>query len=69
MCLVPKSNCRLNARGVAILFNNNFEYKISEIHADTDINYVALTISIGDQQLTLFLFMVQIMTIRCFMKI
>lgn len=35
-----------NARGVAILFNNNFEFKIKKVHKDTNGNFIIVIIEI-----------------------
>ena len=35
-----------NARGVAILFNNNFEFKIKKIHKDTNGNFIIIVLEI-----------------------
>ena len=37
---------RSNARGVAILFNNNFQYEVLSSIFDTDGNYICLTLKI-----------------------
>ena len=42
-----------NARGVCILFNNNFEFIIHRKKSDINGNYLALDISIEHQRLTL----------------
>ena len=42
-----------NSRGTAILFNNNFEYKIYKIEKDSNGNMLALDIEIQDLRFTL----------------
>ena len=44
---------RTNARGVAILFNNNFEYEVLETKIDSDGNYICLTLKISDWTLNI----------------
>ena len=36
---------RSNSRGVAILFKNNFEFKVKKIYKDTDGNYISVHVS------------------------
>ena len=48
-----KGDCILNgyssnSRGVAILFNTNFEYKILSVHKDTEGNMISVDINIGE---------------------
>ena len=47
------SSFKSNSRGVAILFNNNFEYDIKKIKVDTNGNFVAMDIVIEDYNMTL----------------
>ena len=42
-----------NSRGVAILLNNNFEYKVYNTYIDEQGNYIALDIEISDLRFTL----------------
>ena len=42
-----------NSRGVCILFNNNFEFKINRIKKDCEGNLLALDMSIEDNKVTL----------------
>lgn len=42
-----------NARGVIILFNNNFEYKINRYKRDTSGNYIIVDLSIQGENVTL----------------
>ena len=35
-----------NSRGVSILFNNNFEYKLMECNSDKDGNYIMINIEV-----------------------
>lgn len=44
---------RSNARGVSIMFNNNFEFKINKTQKDTEGNLIALDITIEDHKVTL----------------
>ena len=37
-----------NSRGVAILFNNNFEFKVKDIHKGDRGNYIILTVRIKE---------------------
>ena len=37
-----------NSRGVAILFNNNFEFKVKDIHTGDGGNYIILTVRIKE---------------------
>ena len=39
---------RTNARGVAILLNNDFEYEVLETKLDSEGNYICLTLKISD---------------------
>jgi hypothetical protein len=36
------SSYKSNARGVAILFNNNFEYKVKQLKIDTKGNMIVI---------------------------
>ena len=47
------SSFRSNSRGVAILFNNNFQYKVKNIKSDDNGNLLVLDIEIGDYCVTL----------------
>ena len=42
-----------NSRGVAILFNNNFDYDVAKVDKDVDGNYVALSLRIYGYTITL----------------
>ena len=42
-----------NSRGVAILFNNNFEFKVNKVHRDETGNYIIVSISTMDKELLL----------------
>ena len=42
-----------NSRGVAILFNNTFEYEIHKIKADHSSNFIILDITIEGERITL----------------
>ena len=44
---------RSNSRGVAILFNNNFQYKVKNIKSDDNGNLLVLDIEIDDYCVTL----------------
>ena len=44
---------RSNARGVAVLFNGNFEYKIHKIKVDTHGNYIVIDLTLQDHKITL----------------
>ena len=47
------SSFRSNARGVAILFNNNFDYKIRCVKGDDNGNLLVINMDIGDNNITL----------------
>ena len=47
------SSYKSNSRGVSILFNNNFEFKIHKEKGDSEGNLVALDITVEDNRLTL----------------
>ena len=47
------NGCSSNSRGVAILFNTNFEYKILSVHKDTEGNMLSVDINIGEISITL----------------
>ena len=47
------SSFKSNARGVAILFNNNFEYNILGVRNDDNGNFLALNMEIKDYNITL----------------
>lgn len=47
------SNFASNSRGVAILFNNNFEFKVHEVKKDDNGNKLILDITIEGKRLTL----------------
>ena len=47
------SNFALNSRGVAILFNNNFEFKVQNVERDNNGNRLILTIEIEGKLFTL----------------
>ena len=47
------SNFKSNARGVAILFNNNLDYKIQQKIIDNSGNFIILDLDIQNQHLTL----------------
>ena len=47
------SSFKSNARGVAILFNNNFEYKVSACKIDDSGNFLALSLEIQSHKITL----------------
>jgi exonuclease III len=47
------SSFKTNARGVVILFNNNFEYKVHSSKNDKNGNLLALDIQINDNRITL----------------
>ena len=47
------SSFRSNSRGVCILFNNNFEFKIHREKKDTDGNLLALDLTIEGNKTTL----------------
>lgn len=47
------SSLKSNARGVAILFNKNFEYKVHKCESDPNGNYVLLDLTIESNRLTL----------------
>ena len=47
------SNFKSNARGVAILFNNNLDYKIQQKIIDNNGNFIILNLDIQNQHLTL----------------
>ena len=47
------SSYRTNSRGVAVFFNNNFEFKIKKIERDPNGNYIILLISSMDQDFLL----------------
>ena len=42
------SSNNYNSRGVSILFNNNFEFKVKNIHKGDGGNYIMLTIHSKD---------------------
>ena len=42
-----------NARGVAILFNNNFEFKINRYHKDIEGNFIVMDLSTAEKNITL----------------
>lgn len=42
-----------NSRGIAIMFNNNFEFKVHEQLSDNNGNYLVLDISIEGKKITL----------------
>ena len=42
-----------NSRGVAILFNNNFEFKVNKVNRDENGNYIIMSISAMDKELLL----------------
>ena len=44
---------RINSRGVAILLNNNFEYKVHEMNRDTEGNYIQLLVACGSFKINL----------------
>ena len=44
---------RNNSRGVAILFNNNFEYTIHDVNKDDNGNWLQLIITVGDIKINL----------------
>ena len=45
---------RSNSRGVAILFKNNFEFKVKKVYKDTDGNYIIVHVSIKNDDFLLF---------------
>ena len=47
------SSLSSNSRGVAILFNNNFEYKVIREKKERDGNFLALDLEIENNRLTL----------------
>ena len=47
------SNFRTNSRGVAILFKNNFEFKVYNQYTDTNGNVLLLDIEISNARMTL----------------
>ena len=47
------SSFKSNSRGVAILFNKNFEYKVHRYISDLNRNYLLLDITVEDNRLTL----------------
>ena len=47
------SSFKSNARGVAILFNNNFEYKVFACNIDENGNYLALSLETQGYKITL----------------
>jgi exonuclease III len=47
------SSYKSNARGVAILFNNNFEYKVNQLKFDTKGNMLAIDLVINDCEIAL----------------
>lgn len=47
------SSFALNSRGIAIIFNNNFEFKVHEQLSDNNGNYLVLDISIEGKKITL----------------
>jgi exonuclease III len=47
------SSYKTNARGTAILFNDNFEFKINKVKSDENGNYIAIDISCGESRFTL----------------
>ena len=42
-----------NSRGVAILLNNNFEYKVNQVNKDTEGNYIQLLITCNGMKINL----------------
>ena len=60
------SSFKSNARGVAILFNNNFEYKVFACNIDENGNYLALSLETQGYKITLI--MVQINMTLIFMR-
>ena len=42
-----------NSRGVAILFNNNFQFEINEVREDGDGNFLGLNMTVHSYQITL----------------
>ena len=44
---------RTNSRGVAILLNNNYEYKVHEMNRDTEGNYIQLLLACGSFKMNL----------------
>ena len=42
-----------NARGVAILFNNNFDYKIHDVKEDKKGNYIIVSLTINQEKIVL----------------
>ena len=42
-----------NSRGVAILLNNNFEFKVNKVHCDENGNYIVMSFSTMDKDLLL----------------
>ncbi|KAJ8048499.1 LINE-1 retrotransposable element ORF2 protein [Holothuria leucospilota] len=47
------SGDRTNARGAAILLNNNFPFKMKRVDYNADCNYVAISVEIGRQDFTI----------------
>ena len=47
------ASCKSNARGVAILFRNNFEFKVNNVERDADGNYIIISLSTMEKELLL----------------
>ena len=47
------SSYRSNARGVAILFNNNFEFKVNKVESDSQGNFIIISFTTNDKELLL----------------
>ena len=57
------------SRGVAILFNNNFDYKLNNVQSDDDGNKLIVEISIQEKSLAVLIYMGQIGTLLNFTKV
>ena len=47
------SSYKSNSRGVAVLFNNNFEFKVSKVERDSNGNYLIISFTAMEQELLL----------------
>ena len=47
------SGCDTNRNGVAILFNNNFDYKVHNVHRDKNGQYIVMDIEMMEKRITL----------------